>query len=139
MAVCIQTVCLLARLQNMVGLSSSLAAFIRMCEILFAEQSVCMCVCTAVDGSQTAEHGWVGVGALLQSSSAESGQSVGDQLVRSPSSNPSRPFGVNCSPWTFSRAGRQLVLLLTEEPSNPEGKSPLFWGRKPVRLRHMES
>ena len=62
-----------------------------MCEILFAVcVSACLdlvsaCVCavdTAVYGSQTAEHWWVGVGAL-QSSSAESGQSVGDQLVRS--------------------------------------------------------
>ena len=64
-----------------------MAAFIRMCEILFAVCiSACLnrvSACAAVDGGQTAELWWVGVGALLQSSSAESGQSVGDQLVRS--------------------------------------------------------
>ena len=122
-----------------------------LCEILFAVcVSACLdlvsaCVCavdTAVYGSQTAELWWVGVGAL-QSSSAESGQSVGDQLVRS---LPALPATLSSPPWgelqsvdlfkswttagpTFDRgtlkSGRKEPSVLGEEGSEIEAHGEL--------------
>ena len=127
----------------------------RAAELLFgyicAMWCVCLCACVlmclcvivrarAVCGTQTAVQligGYVQVGAL-QSSSAESGQSVGDQLVPTKPLQPFHPLQGELTATTCAGPFQELVLASTEGWLR-KPQTPLFWGRKGVILRHMES
>ena len=113
--------------------SSFLVTFVQCdvcaCVLVCLRASVLMCLCVivrsrAVCGTQTAVQligGYVQVGAL-QSSSAESGQSVGDQLVPTKPLQPFHPLQGELTATTCAGPFQELVLASTggtEEASNP--------------------